>query len=107
MDIFIGLYKKPNLLAIMMKKIIASRDQYCIDPQGIVRIKSNGKWVPYFDLILCEELYDFELFHAAYNAVRLYNMMFVDQLEFVDPPERYGAELKAHMTYLSLAEDFE
>jgi len=106
MDVLIRLYKDPSLLSTMMKKIIASRDQYCIDPQGVVRIKSNGQWVPYFELIDREELYDFDLYHRAANILFIYNHQWDENLSLPECP-RYLVEMKAHSIHSALAEDFE
>lgn len=44
-------YKDSKVLATMMKKIMETKDQYYIDCDDTVRIRVNGKWVPYLEVM--------------------------------------------------------
>ena len=44
-------YKDGNVFQEMMNKIQETKDQFYVDSSQTVLVRSNGKWVPYLDLM--------------------------------------------------------
>lgn len=79
----IEVYRDPKVLATMMIKIMETKDQYYIDCDGVVRIRYNGKWVPYLEVMkkspaLYCELIAHKVISVAANTVVKFNRNKID-----------------------------